>query len=151
MTEVFQNVILILLGMLIVLFTIDPVAMAKKKAPTGPDAEAQKDLEPVTQELAPLVKKGMARGLFSADDVDKLDTIKYQLMDIMTDYPKASPVAKPVFQMAQVLESRERYDDAYDFYNYVATQYASTPYGMQAKVQIARMKEKLGEKFFATK
>ena len=31
MTEVFQNLILILLGMLIVLFTIDPVAMAKKK------------------------------------------------------------------------------------------------------------------------
>ena len=93
----------------------------------------------------------MAHGLFSSDDVEKLNDIKYQLMDIMTDYPKAQPVAKPVFQMAQVLESRERYDDAYDFYNYVATQYASTPYGMQAKVQLSRMKVKLGENYFATK
>ena len=97
----------------------------------------------------PLSQKAQARGFFSPDDMGKLLEAKATLMDIMNAYPKALPLAKPVYDCAVIFRMKERYDDAYDFFNYLSTYYGQSPYGLQAKVEIQRMKQKLGEKYFA--
>lgn len=79
----------------------------------------------------------------------KLTEIKHSLLTLMVDYPKTTPLAKPVYDAAQVFKTREQWDDAYDFYNYLLTNYPQSPYGIQAKAEIERLKKKLGPTYFS--
>jgi hypothetical protein len=79
----------------------------------------------------------------------KLTEIKHSLLALMMEYPKTTPLAKPVFDAAQVFKSREQWDDAYDFFNFLLANYPTTPYGLQSKVEIERMKKTLGPTYFA--
>lgn len=145
-----QNLLIALLLLLVVLTAIDPAMAAAKKKKSKADQEVEKQLEPIVQELNPLVQKGAARGLFSPDEVAKAMTVKLQLLDLMSQYPTSEMLAKPAYETGRLFRYRELYDDAYDFFNYVQTNFPNSPYASQSRVEIQRMKQQLGEGYFST-
>lgn len=144
-----QNLLLIFLVLLILLTAIDPALAAPKKKKNKADAEVEKLLEPIVQDLSPLSQKGVSRGLFSPDDVAKALDIKLKLLDLINDYPTSPLLVKPAYEAGRLFRYREMYDDAFDFYNYIQTNFPDSPYATQARVEIQRMKQLLGESYFA--
>ncbi len=145
-----QNLLVLFLVALILLTAIDPALAASKKKLSKADKEVQKVLDPITQVLTPLEQKSAARGLFSPDDVAQAMDVKLQLLDLIRDYPTSQLLVKPAYQAGRLFKSREMYDDAFDFYNYIQSNFPTSPYAAQARVEIQRMKQLLGDQYFAT-
>lgn len=144
-----QNLLILFLVMLILLTAIDPALAAAKKKKSKADVEVEKLLDPIVQDLTPLSQKGAARGLFSPEDASKLVEIKLKLLDLISDYPTSKMLAKPAYEAGRLFRYREQYDDAYDFYNYVQTNFSASPYAAMSQVEIQRMKQLLGEQYFS--
>lgn len=144
-----QNLLIVFLVLLIVLTAIDPVLAASKKKKSKADAEVEKALEPIVQELTPLSLKGASRGLFSPDEVSKALDIKLKLLDLIQEYPTSTVLIKPAYEAGRLFRAREMYDDAFDFYNYILVNFPNSPYAAQSRVEIQRMKQQLGEQYFS--
>lgn len=144
-----QNLLVVFLLLLVLLTVIDPAMAAAKKKKSKADLELEKVLDPIVQELTPLSQKGNSRGLFSPDEMAKALELKLKLLDLIHDYPTNQMLAKPAYEAGRLFRSREMYDDAFDFYNYLQTSFPTSPYATQAKVEIQRMKQQLGEGYFA--
>lgn len=87
--------------------------------------------------------------MFSPDEVSQALDIKLQLLDLIKDYPTSELLIRPAYEAGKLFRAREMYDDAYDFYNYIQTNFPNSPYASQARVEIQRMKQQLGEQYFA--
>lgn len=143
----------LLIGALVVSMTgiTDSASAKRKKKDDGVDeaakieAEITKALEPIQEELKTLLDKMQGRSLFSPEDAGELGTIKYTLMDLLHQYPDSQLLAKPVFQTATVYSHRQDYQDAYELYQYVKTQFPENPYGVKSKQSIDQLRKKLGE------
>lgn len=144
-----QGVLIVCLVLTMLLTAIDPALAAGKKKKSKTDIEAEKGLEPFVQDLTSLSQKGAARGLFSPADMAKALEIKLQLLDLMQQYPGSPVLAKPAYEAGRLFRSREMYDDAFDFFNFIQTNFPTSPYGSQARVEIQRMKQLLGDSYFA--
>jgi hypothetical protein len=144
-----HNLIIVFLVLIIMLTAIDPAMAQSKKKKSKADLEVEKMLTPITQELTPLTQKSMARGLFSPNEMTQALELKLKLLDLMSDYPDSRLLAKPAYEAGQLFRAREMYYDAYDFYNYVVTNFPDSPYASMSRVEIQRMKQKLGETYFS--
>lgn len=144
-----QNLLILFLVCLVVLTSIDPAMAAAKKKKSKTDIEVEKQLAPIVEVLTPLSQKGSARGLFSPDEAAQAMEVKLQLLDLIRDYPTNTMLVKPAYEAGRLFRYREMYDDAYDFYNYIQTNFPGSPYASQARVEIQRMKQQLGDQYFA--
>jgi hypothetical protein len=132
--------------MLALLLLAAPVDAAKKKKKG--DAELEKALEPVVKVIDDLTVKADARVIFSPKDYSEMMKVKFQLVDLMQDNASNAAMAKPMFQTAFIMASREQFSDAFELYNYIVTNYATSPYAGQAKSELYKMKRLLGEEEF---
>lgn len=148
-TVIIQNLLILFLVALILLTVVDPALAAAKKKKSKTDLEVEKALTPIVEVITPLSQKGAARGLFSPDDVAKAMDAKLKLLDLIHDYPTNQLLAKPAYEAGRLFRCREMYDDAYDFYNYVQTNFPTSPYASMSRVEIQRMKQQLGERYFS--
>jgi hypothetical protein len=144
-----QNLLVIFLLLLVLLTAIDPAMAVSRKKRSKADLEVQRELEPISQDLGALTQKGMARGLFSPEEVAKALDIKLKLLDLFQQYPTNDMLVKPAYQAGRLFRAREQYDDAFDFYNFIQTNFPSSPYAAQARVEIQRMKQQLGDNYFS--
>lgn len=144
-----QNLLILFLVLLIVLTAIDPALAAAKKKKSKADLELEKQLEPIVEDLGPLSLKSASRGLFSPDEAAKALELKLKLLDLIREYPTNEMLAKPAYEAGRMFRYREMYDDAFDFYNYIQSNFPGSPYASQARVEIQRMKEQLGDSYFA--
>src|SRR5262245_41324010 len=130
---------IVFLLLLVLLNCIDPAMAATKKRRSKADVELEKTLTPVVEELSPLSQKGASRGLFSPDEAAKTLDVKLKLLDLIHDYPTNEMLVKPAYEAGRLFRYREMYDDAYDFYNYIQSNFPNSPYAAQARVEIQRM------------
>jgi hypothetical protein len=145
-----QNLFIVFLFVLILLTAIDPtLSLAAGKKKSKADLEVEKALEPISADLGPLSQKSLSHGLFSPKEVSQTSNIKLQLLDLMTQYPTSPTLTKSVFQAGQLFRGREMYDDAYDMFNFIQANFAKSPYASMARIEIQRMKQKVGEAYFA--
>ncbi len=144
-----QNLLIVFLMMLIMLTAIDPAMAVSKKKKSKADIEVQKQLDPIVQELTPLSNKGAARGLFSPDEVAKAMELKLKLLDLINEYPTSPLLVRPAYEAGRLFKAREQYDDAFDFYHYIEANFPNSPYATMARVEIQRMKQQLGNSYFA--
>ncbi len=144
-----QNLLIVFLVLLIALSMIDPALAAGKKKKSKTDLEVEKVLTPIVEQLTPLSNKAASQGLFSPEDAAKAQEMKLQLLDLIHEYPTNQQLVKPAYEAARLFRFREMYDDAFDFYQYVTTNFANTPYASLSRVEIQRMKQVLGESYFA--
>jgi len=144
-----QGILIVCLVLTMLVTAIDPALAAGKKKKSKTDMEAEKGLEPFAQELTTLSQKGASRGLFSPAEMAKAMEIKLQLLDLMQQYPGSPVLAKPAYEAGRLFRSRELYDDAYDFFNFLQSSFPTSPYASQARVEIQRMKQLLGDSYFA--
>lgn len=131
---------------LVLMLVAAPVDAAKKKKKG--DAELEKALEPVVKVIDDLTVKADARVIFSPKDYSEMMKVKFQLVDLMQDNASNAAMAKPMFQTAFIMASREQFSDAFELYNYIITNYATSPYAGQAKSELYKMKRLLGEEEF---
>jgi hypothetical protein len=143
-----QNLMIVFLLLLVLLTAIDPAMAAAKKKKSKAEIEMDKQLEPITQDLGPLSLKSASRGLFSPEDAAKSLEIKLKLLDLIHDYPTSEALVKPAYEAGRLFRYREMYDDAFDFFNYIQTSFPTNPYANQSRVEIQRMKQKLGDQYF---
>lgn len=144
-----QTLFVVLLTLILGLAGLNPAFAAAKKKLSKADKAVQADLEPIAQDLSNLSLKASSRGLFSPSDMSKALDIKLKLLQLISDNPTSTLLPEPAYQAGRLFQAREMYDDAYDFYNFVTTNFATSPYAVQSKVQIQRMKQLLGESYFA--
>ncbi len=144
-----QNLLVVFLVMLVLLTAIDPALAAAKKKKSKTDLEVEKVLTPIMEELTPLSQKGASRGLFSPAEVAKAMEVKLQLLDLINSYPTSELLVKPAYEAGRLFRAREMYDDAYDFYYYIQSNFPNSPYATQARVEIQRMKQQFGDQYFA--
>lgn len=121
---------------------VNPVDAAKKKKA---DAELEKALTPITKILDELVVKAEANALFSAKENGEMLDVKFKLIDLMKDNGKNAGMAKPMFQTGLIMVKREQFSDAYELFNYIATNFVDSPYSGQARMEMNKMKKLLGE------
>jgi hypothetical protein len=143
-----QNLLVIFLILLVMLTAIDPALAGGKKKKSKADIEVEKALDPVVQELTPLTQKSTAHALFSPEEDSQAQDVKMKLLDLIKDYPTSELLVRPVFEAGRLFRAREMYDDAFDFYNYIQTNFPTSPYALQSKVEIQRMKQQLGDQYF---
>jgi len=133
----------------------DLTAEAKKKAAAGPDPAAvaeealKKDIGPLCEKITQFMVKEESMRLLSPKEAGELAELKFKLMDLMNDNPQNPLMAKPLYQGAILMTMREDYDDAYNFFSYVAQNYPTTPYGMKSKVQVSQLEKRFGADHFA--
>jgi TolA-binding protein len=133
----------------------DLTAEAKKKADAGPDpaavaAEAlKKDIGPLCDKITQFMVKEESMLLLSPKEAGELAELKFKLMDLMNDNPQNPLLAKPLYQGAVLMTMREEYDDAHNFFSYVAQNYPTTPYGMKSKLQVSQLEKRFGADHFA--
>jgi len=128
-------------------------AEAKKGAGANPaaksDAEVKKVIDPINEQLGKLMFKVQSRALLSPEEAGQLADIKYKLMDTLTQYPTNAQLARPVYEAAVLFSQREAYNDAYELFSYLAQGFATTPYGLKSKGQIAQLEKRFGVDYFA--
>ncbi len=132
---------------------VPPAEAAKKKKGEGQDAakieaEIQKGLEPINKQLGELMVKIQSRMLFSPTDAGQLAEIKYQLLDLMLQYPKSPQLAKPIYQAGVLYTEREAFTDAFELFSFVAGNFPESPYGMKSRAHIQQLEKRLGENYF---
>ncbi|MEZ4575543.1 MAG: hypothetical protein R2857_11610 [Vampirovibrionales bacterium] len=67
----------------------------------------------------------------------------------MQTIPLNDKLVKPAYETARLFKAREQYDDAFDFFNYVRTNYPNTPFALQSTTEIQRLKQQLGNDYFS--
>lgn len=127
----------------------EPTAWAAKKKKEEGAVDVAKALEEINVILQPLSKKAAARGMFSPDEMSQVQDVKLQMLVLLQSAPLSPELVRPTYEAAKLFLSRELYDDAFDFFNYLKTNYPSTPFGMQSAVEIQRLKQKLGDTYFS--
>jgi hypothetical protein len=121
---------------------------AKKKAGGG-DAEVKKVVDPINEQLGKLMFKVQSRALLSPEEAGQLSDIKFKLVDALTQYPGNAMLVRPLYEAAILFSQRESYNDAYELYSYLVQGFATTPYGMKSKGQIAQLEKRFGADYFA--
>jgi hypothetical protein len=112
-----------------------PVAWAKKKSA----AKVKKELEPLDKTLQKLRVKVQAHGLFSSDDAKALETLQSQFTQLMEDAPGQPLMMRPVYQLAVLLEKRERYLEAYEAYYFVGLHFNETMFGRLSRSRVSQL------------
>ncbi|MCA9799986.1 MAG: hypothetical protein KC474_10595 [Cyanobacteria bacterium HKST-UBA04] len=143
-------VALLLAGGFMVQMVHPEPAYAKKKAKEeqqGPDVD--QEVTELNAMLQPLSRKVAAKGLFSPNDNSKLMEVKFKLLTMMQTIPLNDKLVKPAYETARLFKAREQYDDAFDFFNYVRTNYPNTPFALQSTTEIQRLKQQLGNDYFS--
>lgn len=143
MNAMFQNLMITLLGLIMVLVAIEPLAFGSKKKLTGADADAQKDLTPIQKVLNPLAAKTHGRALFNSEDLDKVQQVHDDLLEMMDSYPKSSVLTRSIYDAAKVFESRDMVDEASEFFSYIQSNYPNSPYANLAKTELEKLKKKM--------
>ncbi len=154
---VFGQKLALILAMLCLVAGIfgDSSALAATKKKKGDDgaakaeAEMQKNLEPITEQLGKLMVKIQSRSLLSPNEAGQLVDIKYKLMDMMDQHPQNALLAKPIYQAGILFSERESFNDAYELFNYVAQGFPATQYGAKAKSQIQQLEKRFGNSYFS--
>jgi hypothetical protein len=139
---------LLLVGLMVLILTSGVDALAKKSKGIS-DAEAQKILTAADQQLSGLLIKTQNRQLLSPEDAGQLTQIQVQLIEILAMTKPAMALPKVLYQTALILERREQYMDAADYYDLLSTKFADSPYAAKAKLAAAQLK-KNNPKVFAT-
>ena len=132
-----------LLGLIMLVIAIEPLAFGSKKKLSGADADAQKDLKPIENVLSPLAAKSKGRALFNADDLAQVQQVHDDLLEMMDNYPKSSVLTRPIYDAATVFESRDMLDEASEFFAYIQSNYPGSPYAALAKSEMDRIKKKM--------
>ena len=143
MNAMFQNLMITLLGLIMIVVAIEPLAFGSKKKLTGADADAQKDMQPIQKVLEPLAAKTHGRALFNADDLSNVQQVHDDLLEMMDSYPKSQVLTRPIYDAAQVFESRDMLDEATEFYTYIQTNYPNSPYASLSKTELDKLKKKM--------
>lgn len=112
-----------------------PAAWAKKKSA----AKVKKELEPLDKVLQKLRVKVQAHGLFSSDDAKALETLQSQFTQLMEEAPGQALMMRPVYQLAVLLEKRERYLEAYEAYYFVGLHFNETMFGRLSRSRLAQL------------
>lgn len=141
-----QQLMIVLLLLVIGLIAIDP---AISYAASKTKGKLQKEVETISMQLSPLSRKAQSKGLFSPTDHSTMIDIKLKMMDLMKENPTNDALVRPAFEAAKLFKAREQYDDAFDFYNYIKTNFPDSPFALQSSTEIQRMKEQLGDSYFA--
>lgn len=141
-----QQLMIVLLLLIIGLVAIDP---AISYAASKTKGKLQKEVDAISLQLSPLSRKAQSRGLFSPTDHSAMIDIKLKMMDLMKENPSNDALIRPAFEAARLFKAREQYDDAFDFYNYIKANFPDSPYALQSSTEIQRMKEQLGDTYFA--
>jgi hypothetical protein len=138
----------------LIIGSVDPITAeaAKKKGGADPAAQAEaefkKNLEPLTQDLDKLMIKIESRSLLSPDEAGKLAELKYKLLDAMNQSPQNVLIAKPVYQAGVLFTEREAFNDAFELFSFLATNFPANPYGAKARGQIQRLNKRFGPDYF---
>ncbi|MFN8614449.1 MAG: hypothetical protein U0003_00850 [Vampirovibrionales bacterium] len=130
--------------------TVTPLALAKKKKKGASEEEVKAAVQPMQQNVIELLSKIQARLLFTPKDNEKLEEVKWQVMDLVAQYPDSPLMVQPVYQAAILLSKREWYQDAYDLFSHLTTAYPDHPINAKAQFEMARLTKRYGSDAFAS-
>jgi hypothetical protein len=123
----------------------ESVVFAAKKKSKKADIELQAKLDPLLKQLQTLRLALQNRKLFSYKDLQALDSVQAELAMMAAEMPGSPLLARPLFQLAQVLEQRERWLDAYEFYSLVNTGFNGLPIAQLAEKSMKRLSTAHGD------
>jgi hypothetical protein len=115
------------------------VVFAAKKKSKKADTELQAKLDPLLKQLQTLRLALQNRKLFSYKDLQTLDSLQSDLALMAAETPGSPLLARPLFQLAQVLEQRERWLEAYEFYSLVNKEFNGLPVAALAEKSMKRL------------
>jgi hypothetical protein len=121
-------------------------ALAKKGGGLS-DKEAQKLLDEADKSLSGLLIKTRNRQLLSPEDSSTITTVQLQLIEIQGLTKPAPSLPKVLFQMATLLEKREAFQEAADYYDTLGSKFATSPYGGKAKLLAEQLRKNHPETF----
>lgn len=147
MSQLAQTIMIALMILTVLVMCVDP-AIAWAAGKKG-KADLQTELDTLSQDLTPLSRKAVAKGFFSPVDAGKVLDIKIKMLELMKQNPGNELLLRPAYESAKLFRAREMYDDAFDFFNFIKTNFPDSPYAIQSSVEMQRMKEILGDSYFA--
>ena len=125
------------------------VALAKKKKKGPSEEEVKAAVQPVQQKVVQLLAKIQSRLLFTPKDNEALEEVKWQVMDLVAQYPDSPLMVQPVYQAAVLLSRREWYQDAYDLFSHITTTYPDNPMTPKAQLELNKLSKRFGADTFA--
>lgn len=124
---------------------LTPLAVAKKKKSKKADKAFQEALEPLETDLQALRIAVLSRRLLSHEDLKTLTTLQLKFSELAQEYPAQEGLARPLFHLAQLLEHREHWLEAYEFYNLLSVQYAEQTQAALASRAVVRLRKQHSE------
>jgi hypothetical protein len=106
---------------------------AKKKKKKLTDAEITTLLEPITKDINGISTKVKSRRLLSPEENEKLMAAYDTLSGLMQDASGNPQLLAPLYQLGVLFTARQNWLEAYDSLDYVAKNYANTPYAARAQ------------------
>ncbi|MDH4378323.1 MAG: hypothetical protein QE263_00240 [Vampirovibrionales bacterium] len=140
---------LLLLIALDTLPTGAPLALAKKKKKGPSEEEVKAAVQPVQQRVVQLLGKIQSRLLFTPKDNEALEEVKWQVMDLVAQYPDSPLMVQPVYQAAVLFSRREWHQDAYDLFSHLTTAYPDSPMTPKAQLELNKLSKRFGADTFA--
>jgi TolA-binding protein len=126
-----------------------PLALAKKKKKGPSEEEVKAAVQPVQQRVTQLLSKIQSHLLFTPKDNETLEEVKWQMMDLVAQYPDSPLMVQPTYQAAILFVRREWYEDAYDLLSHIATTYPDHPLAPKANLEISKLSKRFGADMFA--
>jgi hypothetical protein len=119
---------------------LEGVAFAAKKKKLS-EAKLKKALEPLLPQVQKLWLKQQANGLFTFKDQKALEALLSQWSEMLESAPKSALLWRPTYQLAVLLDKRDRAEEAYELYTWVQSESQNKTLALLAKKRILSLEK----------